>query len=68
VSVDRLKPHLGEGPVSPASPPARGRPPAAGGGSSASTPSYPVASAGGGWRPNQRSEDRKSSRAFPPVQ
>jgi hypothetical protein len=28
VSVDRLKPHLGEAPVHPASPPARGRPPA----------------------------------------
>jgi hypothetical protein len=27
VSVDRLKPHLGAGPVSPAAPPARGRPP-----------------------------------------
>ncbi len=26
VSVDRLKPHLGIGPVAPASPPARGRP------------------------------------------
>jgi hypothetical protein len=26
VSVDRLKPHLGTGPVAPASPPARGRP------------------------------------------
>jgi hypothetical protein len=26
VSVDRLKPHLGKGPVAPALPPARGRP------------------------------------------
>jgi hypothetical protein len=48
VSVDRLKPHLGNGPVSPASPPAWGCPPAAGGGSSAPAPSYPAASAGGG--------------------
>jgi hypothetical protein len=40
VSVDRLKPHLGEAPVHPASPPARGRPPASSSGrdSSASPP------------------------------
>jgi hypothetical protein len=34
ISVDRLKPHMGAAPVSPASPPARGRPPGTGGGSS----------------------------------
>jgi Integrase core domain len=33
VSVDRLKPHRGEAPSSPALPPARGRPPGTGGGS-----------------------------------
>jgi hypothetical protein len=47
ISLDCLKPHLGDGPVSPASPPARGHLLSAGGGSSAPAPTYPVASAGG---------------------
>jgi transposase InsO family protein len=45
VSVDRLKPHRGAAPVSPAAPPRRGRPPGSGG-SSSSPSSSP--SLGGG--------------------
>jgi hypothetical protein len=45
VSVDRLKPHRGEAPSSPALPPARGRPPGTGGGSKSSPSVTPL---GGG--------------------
>jgi hypothetical protein len=41
VSVDRLKPHLGAGPVSPVSPPTRGRPPLQKSSSSTSAPVSP---------------------------
>jgi hypothetical protein len=43
VSVDRLKPHTGTGPVEAATPPRRGRPPGTGGGRAS-----PADSSGGG--------------------
>jgi hypothetical protein len=48
ISVDCLKPHLGTAPVLPASLPAWGCPPSAGGRSSATAPRSPAASTGGG--------------------
>jgi transposase InsO family protein len=48
VSVDRLKPHLGRGPVEAAMPVKRGRPPASAGGGKEDDPST-VAPVDGGW-------------------
>jgi hypothetical protein len=62
VSVDRLKPHLGDSPLQPAQPPRRGRPPAAdfsattGVGGRGRPPEWGLLLGGGG-----SVEDRKSS-------